>query len=458
MEGRTIRAMRKRFDELETEARTIAEWVGAAATAIDEASRIVVSVRRMVLGTLERLDAKAARTDSSTDLSPARLVDPAFQNEVRQCTSACRALIDRMRADISVLISLLHGIGASAQTSLSNLNEVITELDATVSTVSSAGVDHWMDRLSHYSPLSSDRGAAERWIADLKRRYPAILVDSVVGMYNDLSSADPEVEELHPDDLGPSGRRRLDESDVRGTRLENLSQLLEAHGRLDEIGGTERSVIDIKKVFNSATGGYHYVVAMPSTTEWNHLAPFFAPDQVSDPYVDAGATNDFDSNLGFVLAPKLGLDAETQYQRAVRTAMESAGITDADSIVYTGFSQAGIAAAKFASDPTMPGTPIGLVVNGTATNMFDIPSEVQVLEYRHEGDPIGWVDLLAGGSGENEHFVEAPAPDGKEGVELHRNDLYVDTATEHDAELTPQYSHFLGDVVDQQQYTWREGG
>lgn len=457
MDGRTVRAMRKRFGELETEARVTAEWVGAAATALDEASRIVVSVRRMVLGALEHIASRAVTAATSGPaLTPGSLIDPALEAEAGQCVAACQGRIEQMRADFDVLIGLLHGIGPRARQSLDNLNEIIRELGST-DTVTTTGVDHWFDRLGRYSPLIDETDAARDLFDGLRGLYPDVLVDSLLGMHNDLTAADPEVWELHPDELDAKRRRQLLDSMMVGAGITKLSQLVKVHGQVDAIGGSEQTVIDIKKVVDPATGQHHYVIALPSTQDWNHLAPFFPPHHpVPDPYVDAGATNDFDSNLGFVLGNKFGYGAETQYQRAVREAMEMAGIDSDDNVLYTGFSQGGIAAAAFAADPTMPGKPIGIVVNGAATNGFDIPEDVRVLEYRHEGDPIGWVDTLTGGDAEHEHVIEAPAPEGARGFETHNQDRYLITAEAFDEELGPEYAHLFGDVVDQQQYTWTE--
>ncbi|WP_261163892.1 hypothetical protein [Microbacterium sp. Marseille-Q6965] len=456
MDGRTVRAMRKRFDELETEARAIAEWVGGAADALDDASRIVVSVRRMVLGALEHLATKAAKVVSEPRLTPGGIVDPAFTREARQSVAACQGLIDRMNVEFSTLIVLLHTIAPTAQASLRNLNEIIAELDTTVSIVSAGAVDAWLDQFSGYDQLATDVDAALAKLAKKEWIYHPALRQIIRDAVRDLYVADPEVTELHPGDLDMEEHDLLEQNTRVGERISRLSELIEGNTFVDDLGGRDRTVIDIKKVVSDpATGQYHYIVTLPSTQDWNRLSGFFDPED-ANPYEDAGATNDLDANIAMISNSLADSGANTQYERAVVQAMRAAGITENDLVVYPGFSQGGIAGAALVSDPATPGKPMGLVVAGSPVDTFHIPAGVPVLEYQHLTDPVAHADLMGGGSADDKHVVHAMAPNGELFAAAHNSELYAETARNYDDELAERYSHFLGTVVEQQQYTWTE--
>ena len=106
----------------------------------------------------------------------------------------------------------------------------------------------------------------------------------------------------------------------RGSQGEptDLAHAIKDAGYVDSLGhhtedSADETVIKVTKVVD-ADGVVRWRVALPSTQEW-----------LSRLNGDQGAVNDLDSNLALMLTPSL----RSQYERAVRQAMQQAGVGDA---------------------------------------------------------------------------------------------------------------------------------
>lgn len=465
-EGRTIRAMRRRYDELSDQIEDASHWTGAVAEAAELASQIVTAVHDAVVGALSEL--AGFITDlfglsfSLDTLNPFDRLDKLQKlvDRAAYFIEMCGALIERMFSAFEQLIALLQSLAPLIQKALQKLVEFIGEISPALLAIA-----------------GSQLGAAAAWTGTFLLTGSPLLATAAIGpgalvgsaaggllgtAFTDLLSPDPRVSELHPDDLSRTQLQEMRENNFIGRDIGTFSDLIRANGYVDDLGDSankyedSRSVIDIKKVVGP-DGNFHYIVALPSTQDWNVLKGPMNNAPYSETFTDYGATNDLDSNVALMLNSVVDTGLETQYQRAVRDAMAQAGITDADQIVYTGFSQGGIAAATFASDPTMPGTPIGVVTNGSPIDTFDMPPDIPVYNFQHEGDLVPMLDLNPGGTqSANQHQYTVPAHDGSTGPGTHNNGLYAGTVQESFDDLSGNHPELFGTVVDQQQYTWRE--
>ncbi|WP_261166745.1 hypothetical protein [Microbacterium sp. Marseille-Q6965] len=465
-EGRTIRAMRRRYDELSTQVEDAAHWTGAVAEAAELASQIVTAVHDAVVGALSELAGLV--TDlfgfslSLSSLNPFDRVEKLqkLADRAAYFIEMCGALIERMFSAFEQLIALLQALAPLIQKAMQKLAEFIGDIAPGLLAVAGSTLGAGVAGLSTLALTGNP-------LLAVLAMGPGALVGGAGGgllgtAFTDLLSPDPRVTELHPDDLTADQIDQLAGQNAIGQEITSFSELIRANGLVDDLGTSgnayedSRSVVDIKKVLGP-DGTYHYIVALPSTQDWNVLKGPMNGAPYGDTFRDYGATNDLDSNIALMLNSVADTGLETQYQRAVRDAMAQAGITDADRIVYTGFSQGGIAAATFASDPTMPGRPIGVVTNGSPIDTFDLPQGIPVYNFQHEGDIVPMLDLNPGGTQTtDQHQYTVPAHDGSTGPGTHSNSLYVDTVEETFDHLSDNHPELFGTVVDQQQYTWSE--
>lgn len=279
---------------------------------------------------------------------------------------------------------------------------------------------------------------------------PGALVGTAVGALlgsaaSDPLAPDPTVTRLDPVDGAPSNLEHID----------SVEQLVRQNGYTDALGGRDASAVDIKAV--QTPDGVTYVVSLPSTQDWGLLEG--AMGEKGTWTTDRGATNDLDSNIDLMLAPY----TKTQYERAVMQVMADAGIPPGADVVYTGFSQGGIMAANLASDANSPYDCVGIITNGAPIQTFDIPSDVPVLAFQHEGDIVpgldgnkSWHDTEP-----NQHTITLPPPVDENGVpkDLHHSDNYADSVATYLAahpEMDDDFAFLYGDVIDHQQYTWSE--
>ena len=206
------------------------------------------------------------------------------------------------------------------------------------------------------------------------------------------------------------------------------------NGKIDGLGLTEETVVDITKVVDE-DGNVTWRVTLPSTQNW----------QVGFDWWDQGAANDLGSNLALILTPS----QQAAYERMVLDAMQQAGIGPGDDVMLVGFSQGGILAGKLASNPDVPFNVSAIVVGGAPIDHMDIPSDVAVLSFQHSGDVVPQLD----GTPAVDHgpnwitVVEDPQPNQSE----HGAISYSQTAagwtpdTEAEQAVVAQQSEFFSD-------------
>ena len=182
-------------------------------------------------------------------------------------------------------------------------------------------------------------------------------------IYSDVSGPDPIVAPYTPD-------HPLDEDPT-------LANVLTGTKEVDGLGGADESVVKVTKVLGP--DGWYYTVTLPSTQEW--LSRFG----------DQGAVNDLDSNLALVMTPAL----QTQYEAAVLSAIEQAGITPADHLMLVGFSQGGIMAGHLAAYNSDLGVD-AIIVSGAPIDHMPIPDSVDVVSIQHDYDPVPRLDSAVG--------------------------------------------------------------
>lgn len=423
LRGRTARALRKRYDEIRDDLRNGGEWTGAVAASLALASKIVTAVHDAIIGALAELTAIVVDLFAFTLLPWEKWQNlVALHDHAMRFIEVIATLIERMFDAFVQLLRLLHALLPLIGDALLRLRELLGEL------------------IRVASPYVGLIGGGP---------IPGILGGAV----DDLLARDPRVTELDPDALSPTQREAYDKANAT-TELSTLSDLVTANGFTDSIGGSDRSVVDIKQVLGP-DGTYHWVVSLPSTQDWGLLKERFG-DEFVDTLKDYPATNDLDSNIALMLLDNPVL--ATQYERAVLQAMSDAGIPPGGEVLYTGFSQGGIMAANLASTPNSPYTTIGVVTNGSPIDGFPIPPGVPVISFEHTGDIVPLLDGQGFSTGDaignliGSHKKILLPPDG----EAHNNATYVESVATYVDQLSQDYPQFFGTVVDQQQHTWTE--
>lgn len=141
---------------------------------------------------------------------------------------------------------------------------------------------------------------------------------------------------------------------------------------------------------------------------------------------DAGGANPQD-----LLTNLQGVAGEESDQvRAVRTAMEMAGIQEGDTIEFTGHSQGGIIAAQMAADPQVAGVyhVAAVLTAGAPTAGASVGAGVDMLNLENTGDPVPALDGSANtdrGNSTTVHFDGRHVLTGGEGAALGPHDLGI---------------------------------
>ena len=442
LEGRTARALRKRYDEIRQDVRDGAEWTGAVAAGLDLASEIVTALHDAVIGALSELAAIIVDLFGFT-INPFDKIDQliALNDHAMRFIEAIATLIERMFGAFAELVALLQALVPLVVEALDRLRVLTAQL---------------LQAASPY--LGAIVGIAG---GPLGVVVGSLLTGALGGAASDMLSDAPRVTELDPADLStePHGDPPMSQLEAwqdanSTTGLHDFSDLVAANGLTDAMGGSDRSVIDIKKV-RGEDGSYHWVVSLPSTQDWGMLKTMFGDDFV-DTLRDYPATNDLDSNIALMLMENPVL--ATQYERSVMQAMADAGVPPGGEVVYTGFSQGGIMAANLASNPASPYTTIGVVTNGSPIDGFPIPPSVPVISFEHVGDVVPVLDGHAVDAGD---VVENVIGNHKKvvmfpGGDAHNNTTYTESVQQNFDQYSGDYEQFFGTVVDQQQHTWTE--
>ncbi|WP_460773568.1 alpha/beta hydrolase [Microbacterium sp. GXF7504] len=418
LDGRTVRALRERYEDLEDIARDAAEWTGATAAGLRLASRVIEATRSFVCDVLVQLSRLADEMFSFT-LNPFAVADRVkdFASAAYDAVRSAARLVDDLIEAISALADLIRRLMPIVAEGLARLRELIAQL----------------------APIAGGL------IGALAGGVPGAALGLLVGgAVENFLQQDADVEELDPTTL-PADRYEHWRKANEVTSLDSLGDLVSVNGTTDGMGGADATVIDVKRVVG-ADGTEHWVVSLPSTQDWQ-LGP------------DAGALNDRDSNLALMLDnPAL----RSVYERAVLEAMSDAGIPRGADVVLTGFSQGGIMAANLAADRSFPYNTVGVVTNGSPIDSFDIPRDIPVYAFQHANDPVPMLDgEVTGSTPPNVHRVVLPAADDP--IAAHDNSLYTESVRTWEEQYAathggppPSSELFGGQVVDHSMFAASE--
>jgi hypothetical protein len=428
-QGRTARALRKRLDDIVGALGEAADWAAAAAAALELASTIVTAVHDAVVGALSELAGLVVDLFGFT-ANPFEKIDQLRElvHRAEELIRVVGQLIDRMTTAFEQLRALLQALQPVVDDILERLRPVLAEI------------------VHHLSGLTGAAAGAE--LGPLGMLAGGYLGEILGGGAADEVEPDLRVTELDPATLTPEQRVAYDEA--RGvTSIDSFADAVRGNGYVDRIGGTDRSVVDITRI-RSADGQERYVVALPSTQEWDF------PGRGDRP-----AVNDLDTNVALMTMDDPA--HRTQYERAVMQAMSDAGIPPGAHVVYTGFSQGGIMAASIAEhDRTY--TTDAIITNGSPIGGYDIPPSTRVLSFAHATDPVPVADLQytdASASDPNRTDVHLPnPPEGWTPSATHNNDHYVSSVQAWEAQnptaAADVRAMVTGQVVDRQLHTFHE--
>lgn len=420
-EGRTARALRKRHEDLAVILTDASEWSGATAAALRLAATVVAGVREAICGFLTEL-AAFIRDLFGFTLNPFEKVEQLrrLSNHAYNMAESGGRLVQYMFDAFAQLIALFQRLVPLIEEVLDEVRLLLAEIMPYVALVAGSIVG---------GPVVG------------------VLSYLIAGAGADVISDTPDVNELDPGTLTPEQRDLWTEAD-KMTEMTSFGDIVNVNGLADNMGGDAQTIIDIKKVVD-ADGNVTYVVAMPSTLDWN------LPN-------DTGATNDLHSNMLLMLNnPAL----RTQYERAILEAMDAAGIPHGSNVVLTGFSQGGIMAGHLASDPSFPYNTTGIITNGAPIQTFDIPSKVAVVSFEHPKDPVSMLDgpFNTDVFDDPNHHRVVLEDRGIDPLQNHNNDNYVESINNFQAQNPDAYNAMwqqLGldgtQVVEHQAYAWHE--
>lgn len=215
------------------------------------------------------------------------------------------------------------------------------------------------------------------------------------------------------------------------------------NGDLDEAGGKDNTIVEVVQVMNAdgtpsldENGNPIWRVTLPSTQDWQL--------GMGGAFGDNGGVNDLGSNLALILTP----EQQAAYERAVTQAMLDAGIGPNDPVMLAGWSQGGILAGAMASDPNSPFNIQAITVAGAPIDHMDIPDDVAVLAFQHDGDAVPRLDGTPPHQGPNWATVNQTSTG--EGYP-HNADYYAETAKEAEGNQNGStYPPNMSDVMDDQ--------
>ena len=402
LQGRTVRVLQVRYEDLRPTVEDAAEWSRAVAAAAELAASIVAGVRSFVEDFLQQL-ARLVNALFGFTLNPFEKVD-----ELRRLADAAWGLIQaggrlvqRMFDAFSKLMGLIASLGPVIEDTLTKLRETIARMLPAIG-FALGGIPGYLIG-GAASDMLIDSGAVTR----------------------------------HPNEQAlVDGQARI------GTEMD-LSELVRANGATDSIGGAESTAIDIKLV-RDANGNEHWVVSLPSTLQWLEAS-------------GSGAMNDGTNNVALMLLENPAL--KTQYERAVLQAMKEAGMSPGDPVVFTGFSQGGIMAANLAADTSLPYKTIGVVTNGSPIDTFNIPSHIPVVAFEHASDPVAKLDgniIQSTLPNVERRFLPDPTGNSFDVMANHNAENYANSVRDHAQDLVQKYDWMGGTVVDHQIFSATE--
>lgn len=437
-DGRFVRVLETRYDDLLPVVHDAAGWMGAAAAAVDLALAIVEAVRTFIAGFLVQLGRLVDALFGPT-LNPFDKIEQLKQlvDAAGRLIVAGQRLMREMLNAFARLIGLLSQLGPVIAEAMRAIREAIARMLPVAGALAGAGFGGGLGMMLG-GPLGGLAGTAGG----------GALGVTLGGGLKDLGMDLGQVRRLSPEELWANGsgaeRKKYDAWDAAEKQkdLGTLSDLVKANGFTDAMGGSDSTAIDVKLV-RAPDGTEHWVVSLPSTQEWLDLE-------------GSGAMNDRDANIELMLMENPVL--KSQYERAVLQAMKEAGAAPGDPVVFTGFSQGGIMAANLASEPSLPYRPIGVVTNGSPVDSFHVPSNVPVIAFQHATDPVPALDGNEhGATASNVHRVLLPDPQGKSGIGAHDNRAYADSVANtpqgQAAQQTFDGLGLGGEVIDHQVFT-----
>lgn len=361
LDGRSIRKLRERYDDLAPVIQDACEWSSATAAALRLASTIVTATREFICS---MLTAAAKLWDAMFDGNPLDFFDDLrkFAEAVWELVEAGKNLVDRLITALGQLVSLIASLIPLLQEALDRLRVILSSMVPGMVT----GLGFALG-----GPLG------------------ALLGNLIGNAFGDLGKDDPDVEELDPDDLDQQSAYAYQQMMDRG-EVGSPVDLLEQNRLIDQISGSDGTAISVQTV-RRPDGSEYTLVNLPSTLDWGLLKSLMGDAAWSDVLKDYGPVNDLDSNVALVLMEKIpGL--KTQYERAVLDTLHDAGVKPGSDVVWSGFSQGGIMAGNLGSDPSNGYNTIGIVTNGSPTDQYDIPSHIPVLEVQHTTDFVPFLD------------------------------------------------------------------
>ncbi|WP_144785153.1 hypothetical protein [Microbacterium sp. BH-3-3-3] len=352
LDGRTVRALRQRYEDVSRVLTDVQDWAGAASSALALASTLVTACRDAICGLLNAL-ARLADSLTSFTLNPFDKLDA-----IREFADAAWDIIVLARDLVQQLV-----------TALGQLARLLAELGPIVQD----GLTVFQDLLGRMLP----------GIAMATGGVLGYLLGTGLG---DMLRSDPRVSELFPEDAVES---QFYDDLMNRSEIRSPADLLQGNELIDGLGRDQQTAISVTTV-RRPDGSTYTLVNLPSTQDWGILKGLMGGEW-ADTFRDAGPMNDLDSNIALMIMDNPVL--RTQYERAVMQAMQDAGVPPGSDVVWSGFSQGGIMAGNLAADGAVPYNTIGVVTNGSPIDGFNIPDNIPVMQVEHVSDPVAKLDL-----------------------------------------------------------------
>ncbi len=352
LDGRTVRALRQRYEDVSRVLADVQDWAGAASAALALASTLVTACRDTICGLLNAL-ARLSDSLTSFTLNPLDTLEA-----VREFADAAWDVIVLARDLVKQLL-----------TALGQLARLLSELTPVVQ-----------------DGLAVVEGLVARMLPGISAATTGPLGYLLATGLGDMLRSDPHVRELYPEDAANS--QSYTDLMKRGD-ITSPADLLEGNELIDGLGEGQQTAISVTTV-RRPDGSTYALVNLPSTQDWGILKGVMGGEW-ADTFRDAGPINDLDSNIALMIMDNPVL--RTQYERAVLQAMQNAGVAPGSDVVWSGFSQGGIMAANLAADDSVPYNTIGVVTNGSPIDGFDIPGDVPIMQVEHVSDPVAKLDL-----------------------------------------------------------------
>lgn len=352
LDGRTVRALRQRYEDVSRVLTDVQDWAGAASSALALASTLVTACRDAICGLLNAL-ARLSDSLTSFTLNPFDKLDAIreFADAAWDVVVLARDLIEQLLLALGQLGRLLEELAPIVERGMAVVQDLLGRMLPGIS-------------MAIGGPLS-------------------YLLATGLG---DMLRSDPQVRELYPEDAADSQSY----TDLMNrSEITSPADLLENNELIDGLGKDRQTAISVTTV-RRPDGSTYALVNLPSTQDWGILKGLMGGEW-ADTFRDAGPMNDLDSNIALMTMDNPVL--RTQYERAVMQAMQDAGVPPGSDVVWSGFSQGGIMAGNLAADDSVPYNTIGVITNGSPIDGFDIPDDIPVMQVEHVSDPVAKLDL-----------------------------------------------------------------